>query len=125
MILSWVVTALALGVAVLAWMHTRRTARRVEQLSQMYWELKYQHGELRARLQQLTGDASAGVNTKPTGGASPGRNQGRSGGVVDAPGKKHRPPTRPEPDASHVQSQAAKVRAAKTMVKTNRRRGRG
>jgi len=56
MILSWVVTALALGVAVLAWMHTRRTARRVEQLSQMYWELKYQHGELRARLQQLTGE---------------------------------------------------------------------
>ena len=67
MILSWVVAVLALGVAVLAWMHTRRTARRVEQLSQMYWELKYQHGELRRDLQQLTGEShqSASAPERP------------------------------------------------------------
>ena len=52
-------------------------------------------------------------------------NTGRSGGVVDAPGKKHRKPKPTDPGASLVDSQAAKIRTAKTMAKTNRRRGRG
>jgi hypothetical protein len=52
-------------------------------------------------------------------------NTGRSGGVVDAPGKKHRKPQPTDPGASLADSQAAKMRTAKTMVKTNRRRGRG
>ena len=56
MILPWAVVAAALAVAVAAWVLARRNARRLAQLSQMYWELKYQHGELRARVQQLTGD---------------------------------------------------------------------
>ena len=43
------VAAAALAVAVAAWLSARRSARRVAQLSQMYWELKYQHGELRAQ----------------------------------------------------------------------------
>jgi hypothetical protein len=51
--------------------------------------------------------------------------KGRSGGVVDAPGKKHRKPAPGDPGANLADSQAAKMRAAKTMVKTNRRRGRG
>lgn len=50
---------------------------------------------------------------------------GRSGGGVDAPGKKHRKAMPADPQANMADSQAAKVRAAKTMVKTNRRRGRG
>jgi hypothetical protein len=54
-----------------------------------------------------------------------GKAKGRSGGVVDAPGKKHRKPMPAEPDANVAGSQAAKMRTAKTMVKTNRRRGRG
>jgi hypothetical protein len=45
--------------------------------------------------------------------------------MVDAPGKKHRPPTPNDPGANRADSQAAKMRAAKTMVKTSRRRGRG
>ena len=56
MILPVAVAVAALVVAVSAWVLARRSARRVTQLSQMYWELKYQHGELRARVQQLTGD---------------------------------------------------------------------
>ena len=56
MILPWVVAVTALAVAVLAWVRTRRQALRLDQLLQMYWELKYQHGELRRELQQLTGD---------------------------------------------------------------------
>jgi hypothetical protein len=50
----WVIVAVALVVALLAWRQARATAKRLEQLSQMYWELKYQHGELRALVQRLS-----------------------------------------------------------------------
>jgi hypothetical protein len=52
-------------------------------------------------------------------------NKGRSGGIVDAPGKKHRKPPPTDPGANIADSQAAKMWTAKTMAKTNRRRGRG
>ena len=57
MILPWVVAVAALAVAVLAWVRTRRLAQRLDQLLQMYWELKYQQGELRVMLQRLGGAA--------------------------------------------------------------------
>ncbi|PYR82531.1 MAG: hypothetical protein DMF87_01195 [Acidobacteria bacterium] len=53
----WFVTAASLAVAVVALVQARRTARRLEQLTQNYWELKYQNGELRVQLQQLTGES--------------------------------------------------------------------
>jgi hypothetical protein len=56
MTLLWIVAGVSLLLALLAWGKARRTARRLEQLSQMYWELKYQHGELRVQVQRLTGD---------------------------------------------------------------------
>ena len=49
----------------------------------------------------------------------------RGGGVVHAPGKKHRKPMPADPGANEAASQAAKMRTAKTMVKTHRHRGRG
>ena len=58
------VTAASLAVALVALVQTRRTARRLEQLTQNYWELKYQNGELRVQLQQLTGE-SASVPPEP------------------------------------------------------------
>ncbi len=61
MILPWAVAAAALAVAVASWVSARRNARRLAQLSQMYWELKYQHGELRAQVQQITGETSPPV----------------------------------------------------------------
>jgi hypothetical protein len=76
-------------------------------------------------LKQLTADAPAVAENGPTAGAAIKRSRGRSGGIVDAPGKKHRPPTPTDPGAKRADSQAAKVRAAKTMVKTSRHRGRG
>jgi len=76
-------------------------------------------------LHQLTGDATTVAKKKPMGGTAPRRSQGRSGGIVDAPGKKHRPRMPADPDANRTKSQAAKTRAAKTMSKTIRRRGRG
>ncbi len=50
---------------------------------------------------------------------------GRSGGRVDAPGKKHRAPQKSTGAARVATTQAAKVRAARPMAKTGRRRGRG
>jgi hypothetical protein len=76
-------------------------------------------------LQRLTPDAPAVAENRPTGGAAPRRSRARSGGIVDAPGKKHRPAMPTDPGANRADGQAAKMRAAKTMVKTHRRRGRG
>jgi hypothetical protein len=76
-------------------------------------------------LQQLTADAPAVAENRSTAGPAPRRSRGRSGGIVDAPGKKHRPPTPTDPGANRADSQVAKMRAAKTMVKTSRHRGRG
>ena len=55
----WLLSAAAVAVAVAAFIRTRRLAKRLERLTESYWELKYQHGELRVRMQQLTGDAPA------------------------------------------------------------------
>jgi hypothetical protein len=75
-------------------------------------------------LEQLARGATNAPEKKPATAATRG-GKGRSGGVVDAPGKKHRKPKPTDPSASLVGSQAAKMRMARTMVKTNRRRGRG
>ena len=57
MTFQWFVTVVALAVALVAWSQARRTSRRLEQLSQMYWELKFQHGELRVQIERTTGGA--------------------------------------------------------------------
>ena len=74
-------------------------------------------------LKHLGVGATKAAKKKPAG--PPRAAKGRSGGTVDAPGKKHRKPGPADPDASVVVSQAEKMRAAKTMTKTYRRRGRG
>lgn len=75
-------------------------------------------------LEQLAGRATTLAKQTRTSAATPAARR-RSGGVVDAPGKKHRPPMPSDPGANTANSQAAKVRMAKTMIKTYRRRGRG
>ena len=91
--------------------------------------LKQQIASVRDGASQLL-DQFAGAATKArketTAAAAPrGKSKGRSGGVVDAPGKKHRKPTPSDPKTNTMRSQAAKLRTARTMVKTERRRGRG
>jgi hypothetical protein len=76
-------------------------------------------------LEQLAGGATKASQKRPAAAAGRGGPKGRSGGVVDAPGKKHRKPLPTDPGANIADSQAAKMRTARTMVKTNRRRGRG
>ena len=51
MILLWAVAGLALLLAVVTYLIGRRTARKLEHLTEMYWQLKFEHGELRARVE--------------------------------------------------------------------------
>jgi hypothetical protein len=76
-------------------------------------------------LEQIAGGAAKASKKKPAAAMARGGTKGRSGGVVDAPGKKHRKPMPTDPGANIADSQAAKMRTAKTMVKTDRHRGRG
>lgn len=76
-------------------------------------------------LEQLARGATKSSKSNPADTAIRRESKGRSGGVVDAPGKRHRKPMPADPDAHVADSQAAKMRTARTMVKTHRRRGRG
>lgn len=44
------VAAAALIVAVVAYAHSRRVARKLAILEEQYWQLKFEHGELKARV---------------------------------------------------------------------------
>lgn len=59
-------------------------------------------------------DAKAGAKSK-----------GRSGGVVDAPGKKHRKPAPKDPRTMAADAKGSNMRAAKASMKTMKTRGRG
>ena len=58
----WLVTGASLAIALIALGQARRTSKRLEQLTQNDWELKYQYGELRVQLQP----PSAGPAQEPT-----------------------------------------------------------
>ncbi len=47
---SSIVALVALAVAVAAFAHSRRTARQLAQMTEMYWQLKFDHGELKAKV---------------------------------------------------------------------------
>lgn len=47
---EWIVSIAALIVALAAWVHARRTARQLAQVTEMYWQLKFDHGELKAKV---------------------------------------------------------------------------
>ena len=72
MTLLWLITGASLVAALVAWNQARRTARRLEQLSQMYWELKYQHGELRVDVQRRLASPDGGSQPPGGGRADPG-----------------------------------------------------
>ena len=46
----WIIAFAALAVAALALAHSRRTARKLEHVTEMYWQLKLDHGELKAQV---------------------------------------------------------------------------
>ncbi len=54
----WFIAGASLVIALVAWSQARRTAKRLAHLSEMYWELKYQQGELRVGMRRLSGEAA-------------------------------------------------------------------
>jgi hypothetical protein len=51
--LPWVVAAVALGVAVGAWIRAGRVKRKLDALNQSYWELRYDFTRLRSQVARL------------------------------------------------------------------------
>jgi hypothetical protein len=51
--LHWLLTGAALVVAGAAFLVARRQSKRLERLTESYWELRYEHGQLRARVNRL------------------------------------------------------------------------
>jgi hypothetical protein len=60
-----IVAGVCLVAATLAWRRARRMASRLEELTQSYWQLRYEVEELRLQVQRQSGDGSD--RTPPTG----------------------------------------------------------
>lgn len=67
--LLWIVTIAALLAALLAYGRVRRLSRRLERLTQQYWELRYRVGELRSNVERL----SPGAQTEQPAAPAPGQ----------------------------------------------------
>jgi hypothetical protein len=78
--------------------------------------------QLKAGVTNATGGGKAATKTKA---APASRSRGRSGGVVDAPGKKHRKPMPSDPRAMAADAKASNIRSSKASMKTMKQRGRG
>ena len=50
---QWLSVGAAFLLALGAFLHARRVARRLERLTESYWELRYEYGQLRARVARL------------------------------------------------------------------------
>ena len=59
MTLLWLLTAAAVLLAAAALTKARRLAKRLERLTESYWELRYEHGQLRARVNRLDPEQAA------------------------------------------------------------------
>jgi hypothetical protein len=51
--LHWLATVAALLVAAAALLRARRVAKRLERLTESYWDLRYENGQLRVRVARL------------------------------------------------------------------------
>jgi hypothetical protein len=56
---TWFLSGAALLTALVALVKARRAAKRLERLTESYWELRYEHGQLRARFNQLSPEPTA------------------------------------------------------------------
>jgi hypothetical protein len=59
---QWLIAAAAALVALAAWIKARRLARRLERLTESYWELRYEQGQLRSRLNRLDPEEPTGAD---------------------------------------------------------------
>jgi hypothetical protein len=58
-VLLWVVAGVGLLLALVALAWVRRVSRRLEALTQSYWELRYEYTRLRSQLSSLDPDAAS------------------------------------------------------------------
>ena len=69
--LQWLLTSVAVLVAVAALAKARRLTKRLERLTESYWELRYEHGQLRARVNRLDPEQPiTAPETAPRGGTT-------------------------------------------------------
>jgi len=68
--IEWVITGAALAIAMVALVKARRLARRLERLTESYWELRYDHGQLRARVNRLDPEAPPAQDAAPPAGTT-------------------------------------------------------
>jgi hypothetical protein len=57
--LHWLLTGAALVLAAAALLAARRQSKRLERMTESYWELRYEHGQLRARVNRLDPEQQA------------------------------------------------------------------
>jgi hypothetical protein len=57
----WLLTGAALVLAGAALLVARRQSRRLERLTESYWELRYEHGQLRARVGRIDPEPQSGA----------------------------------------------------------------
>jgi hypothetical protein len=63
--LPWTTAALAVLVAVAAWLRAGRAARKLDALSQSYWELRYDFTRLRSQVARLDPEPAAAEDAAP------------------------------------------------------------
>jgi uncharacterized membrane protein YjgN (DUF898 family) len=68
-VLPWVVAALGVLLALAALVWVRRVSRRLEALTQSYWELRYEYTRVRSQLSRL--DPEQAAEPEPPPAASP------------------------------------------------------
>jgi hypothetical protein len=63
--LLWLLTGADLVLAVVALLVARRQTKRLERLTESYWDLRYEHGQLRARVTRLEPEQQAAAAEEP------------------------------------------------------------
>ena len=61
----WILSAVSCVLALAALVTARRLSRRLGQLTEQYWELKYEHGELKARVKAIAPTPEERVAAQP------------------------------------------------------------
>ena len=64
MTLLWLLTIAALCTAFVAIVQARRASRRLERVTESYWEIRYEVAQLRARVARLEPDAPEGASAE-------------------------------------------------------------
>ena len=62
---SWIVSAVALVMAGAGWAAAARASREARQVTEMYWQLKFDHGELKGRVDAIAPRPGAEPRTAP------------------------------------------------------------